>query len=149
MLCVEVSPTVSSQYLWASRTSSGSLPRGKVTFHFPTARGSFRGPGCQGPQPLLLPRAKCKCSCTYCFFVFVSVMVSSLVFVHEVLFGTVCSIWYLLKPWSQTVPDWHSSLLIFFLRRRQVCKTGWGNREDICWKEVGTALNSAVPNSHW
>ncbi|KAK9542918.1 hypothetical protein VZT92_000740 [Zoarces viviparus] len=37
MLCVEVSPTISSSYRSASCTSSGSFPSSEVTFHLPRA----------------------------------------------------------------------------------------------------------------
>ena len=48
---VEVSPTISSRYRSASRTSSGSFPPSKVTFHVPMASVTFQRLGHRGPRP--------------------------------------------------------------------------------------------------
>ncbi|MEQ2226586.1 hypothetical protein ILYODFUR_028861, partial [Ilyodon furcidens] len=43
-LCMEASPTISSQYLSTTRTSSGSFPPIEVTFHVSRASLSIRPP---------------------------------------------------------------------------------------------------------
>ncbi|KAI3352163.1 hypothetical protein L3Q82_020977 [Scortum barcoo] len=58
-LCVEVSPTISGQYLSTSYMSSGSFPPSEVTFHVPIARVLVQGLGRRGPPPRLLPKPHC------------------------------------------------------------------------------------------
>ena len=52
-LCVEVSPTICSQYHSTSCTSSGSPPLSEVTFPVPMARVTVRRLGRQGPRSRL------------------------------------------------------------------------------------------------
>ncbi|MED6246247.1 hypothetical protein ATANTOWER_014878, partial [Ataeniobius toweri] len=58
-LCMEASPTISSQYLSTSRTSSGSFPPSEVTFHIPRTSLSIPGLGRQGLHLRPLPNPLC------------------------------------------------------------------------------------------
>ncbi|MED6253460.1 hypothetical protein ATANTOWER_030208 [Ataeniobius toweri] len=59
MLCVEVSPIISSQYLLTSYTSSGSFPTSEVTFYVPRASLSIQGSGRRGLHLRLPPNPLC------------------------------------------------------------------------------------------
>ncbi|MEQ2240752.1 hypothetical protein ILYODFUR_018352 [Ilyodon furcidens] len=56
---MEVSPTISSQYLPTSHTSSGSFPLSEVTFHVPRASLSIWGSGRRGLHLRLPPNPLC------------------------------------------------------------------------------------------